>query len=59
MSNKIKSLIYLGCFILTAIIYQKAGVASEAEMLTDKSEITEAHATTDTYSDDIELTRKK
>ncbi len=57
MTNKIKSLIYLGCFILSAIVYQQTIVAVEADMLTDKSEIIKANPTADTFSVDHEITR--
>ncbi len=57
--NKIKSLIYLSCFILTAVIYEQAGVELSSDLLNNNSEIAEAHISDELYSNEIEVTLAK
>lgn len=54
MTNKIKSIIYLGCFIIAAVVYEQTDVAVEPDMMVNKSEMAEVHTTGNTYADDIE-----
>lgn len=49
MSSKVKSLIYLGCFILAVIVYQQSSLELTANKVYDQTEITEIHAQDETY----------
>jgi len=43
MANKIKSLIYLSCFMLSAILYTQSDVTEQSSVLPTGTEVVEAH----------------
>lgn len=54
MTNKIKSLIYLSCFILAAIVYEQSRIETSGNLLDNNTEITETHS-----SDELDLTTRE
>lgn len=54
MTNKIKSLIYLSCFILAAIVYEQSSKETSGNLLDNNTEITETHS-----SDELDLTTRE
>ena len=59
MSSKIKSLIYLSCFILAAIVYEQSNIETSANLLDNNTEIAETHSSDEVYSNTLEDTRIK
>ena len=59
MSSKIKSLIYLSCFILAAIVYEQSSMEASANLLDNNTEIAETHSSDEVYTYTIEDTRIK
>lgn len=59
MSIKIKSLIYLGCFVLAAIIYEQSSKEPSANLLNSTTEIAETHSSNKVDSNTLETTRIK
>ena len=59
MSSKIKSLIYLSCFIIAAIVYEQSSIETSANLLDNNTEIAETHSSDEVYSNTIEDTRIK
>lgn len=53
MSSKIKSLIYLSCFIFAAIVYNGT-IEDTTIQLSDKVELTETNAIADSNTKDLE-----
>lgn len=49
MTNKIKSLIYLSCFVLAAIVYEQSNVEASTNMLDRNTEITETLSSDEAY----------
>ena len=50
MTNKIKSLIYLSCFIFASVLY-KTTIEENTPKLSDKMELTETHQIADTHAE--------
>lgn len=59
MSSKIKSLIYLSCFIIAAIVYEQSNIETSANLLDNNTGIAETHSSDEVYSNTIEDTRIK
>ncbi len=53
MTQKIKSLIYLSCFVFAAIVYNGT-IEDTTIQLSDKAELTETNAIADSHSKDLE-----
>lgn len=59
MSNKIKSLIYLSCFILAAIIYEQANMEPSANLLKNNTELAETDSSDEAFPHTLDDTRIK
>jgi len=55
MTNKIKSLIYLSCFIFASVVYNTT-IEEYTPKLSDKMELTETNQFADTHSEDLQHT---
>jgi hypothetical protein len=53
MTNKIKSLIYLSCFVFASVLYNTA-IEENTPKLSDKMELTETNQFADTHSEDLQ-----
>lgn len=53
MSNKLKSLIYLSCFMIAAVVYHVDASNKEETKLIDSSQTTEADITINPFMEDI------
>ncbi len=58
MSNKIKSLIYLSCFVLAAIIYNGT-ITEETEQFADNQEFVDADIVIEPFSENTDQTQTK
>jgi len=55
MTNKIKSLIYLSCFIFASILYNTT-IEENTPKLSDKMELNETNQIADTHAEDLQHT---
>ncbi|WP_156950126.1 hypothetical protein [Maribacter antarcticus] len=53
MNNKIKSLIYLSCFIFASVLYNATNEENIPE-LSDKMELTQTNQVANTHSEDLQ-----
>jgi len=58
MNPKIKSLIYLSCFIFTAVLYNTT-IEENTVQLSDKMELTETNTIAETHSELLERNTSK
>ena len=59
MSSKIKSLIYLSCFILAAVVYEQSSIEPSVNLLDNNTEIAETHSSDEAFSHTLEDTTVK
>ncbi len=53
MTNKIKSLIYLSCFVFASVLYNTT-VEENTRELSKKIELTQANQVAETHSEDLQ-----
>lgn len=59
MSNKLKSLIYLSCFVLAAIVYNMAATENSIITFSDTKELAEADIVIQPFIENFDQTQTK